>query len=179
MRPVGVGLASFEPIGRGGVEDHDLLAGFCALDRFLLGQELGALVVADHVGEETGVSSLTTMPSVRSAWWRRSRCRRRAARRPRGPGAAARACRRRWRGTWLRVGNPEAVVGGDVDHGVAAGEGGLQRRRVGEIADMRFRRDAFEVGEVAGFADQQAQVCAFERRSSPWLRDGRQSRWRL
>ena len=48
-----------------------------------------------------------------------------------------------------------------MDHGIAAGERRAQRFRVGEIADVRFAADAFEVGEIAGLADQQAQISAF------------------
>ena len=48
-----------------------------------------------------------------------------------------------------------------MDHGFAAGERGLERCGVGEIADERFAADAFEVGEVAGFADEEAEIGAF------------------
>ena len=48
------GLGVVGADGRGGIEDDDLLARLAAADRFLLGQELGALVVADHVGERDG-----------------------------------------------------------------------------------------------------------------------------
>ena len=47
----GRGLAVVGADGRRRVEDHDLLAASRGLDRFLLGEKLGALVVADHVGE--------------------------------------------------------------------------------------------------------------------------------
>jgi hypothetical protein len=64
-----------------------------------------------------------------------------------------------------RVGNPEAVVGGDVDHGIAAGERGLERLWVGQVAHVRLAVDAFEVGQVAGLADQQAQLGALSGQS--------------
>ncbi len=50
MRPVGVGFAVGGADGGGGVEEDDVLAGARGLDGDLLGEELGALVVADHVG---------------------------------------------------------------------------------------------------------------------------------
>jgi hypothetical protein len=59
------------------------------------------------------------------------------------------------------IGNPETVISGDVDDGVAIGECWLERGRVGEIADDSFATNAFEIGEVAGFAAEETQVGAF------------------
>ena len=59
------------------------------------------------------------------------------------------------------IANPEAVVGGDVDDGVAAGERAVRRIQVGEVADDGVAGNAFEVGEVAGLADEQAEIGAF------------------
>jgi hypothetical protein len=48
-----------------------------------------------------------------------------------------------------------------MDHGIAAGE----RRRVGfrpgKVANVRVAGDAFEVGQIAGFADKQTEFRAF------------------
>ena len=49
IRPVGVGLISRSPTGVVGIHHHDIAAAPSGLDRHLLGHELGALVVADHV----------------------------------------------------------------------------------------------------------------------------------
>ncbi len=59
------------------------------------------------------------------------------------------------------IANPEAVVGGYVDDGIAALKGGGVGVGLGEIADLGLAVDAFEIGEVAGLADEEAEVGAF------------------
>ena len=59
------------------------------------------------------------------------------------------------------IGNPEAIIGGHMDNRIAVLERGLQRGRIGEIADNGLARDAFEIRKVAGLAREQAQIGAF------------------
>ncbi len=59
---------------------------------------------------------------------------------------------------FLRIAQPEPVVGGDVKYGVAPGHGFLQRRRVAKIAGCGFGFQAFEILEIASGADEQAQL---------------------
>jgi hypothetical protein len=56
------------------------------------------------------------------------------------------------------VADPKTVVGGYVDDGIATLERGCERLRIGKIADDRVAFDALKVGEIAGPADQEAQV---------------------
>ena len=60
----------------------------------------------------------------------------------------------------IGVANPEAVVGGNVHHCVAALERGREGFGLGEIADDGVAGDAFEIGEIAGFADEQPEFSA-------------------
>ena len=138
----GRGLAVVGADGGGGVEDDDLLAVLgCACNGFLLGEELGALVVADHVGERDGrvfVDDDAVGAEVHGG----------------DAGGVDEALDAGFAGHAQQlaravdvgavhgggIGNPEAVVGGDVDDGVAAGEARRAKDRVGEIADDEFRR---------------------------------------
>ena len=141
MRPVGVGLAVVGADGRGGVEDDDLLAVLGGGDGLLLGEKLGALVVAHHVGErdrrvfvdddavgaEVHGGHAGGVDEARHAGF---------------AGHAQQIARAVHVGAvhGVGIGNPEAVVGGDVDHGVAAGESGTDGLGSREVAQRGFRR---------------------------------------
>jgi hypothetical protein len=63
------------------------------------------------------------------------------------------------------IADPEAVVGGDVHDGVAAMDGVAEGAGFEEIADdsfcmVRSGQQAFDVGEVAGAAGEEAEVRA-------------------
>jgi hypothetical protein len=63
------------------------------------------------------------------------------------------------------IANPEAIICGYVHYGVATGERWGEGLGMGEIADDRVARNAFEVFEVAGFADKETEFCALSGKS--------------
>jgi hypothetical protein len=58
----------------------------------------------------------------------------------------------------LGIANPETVVGGYVNNGIAAGEGVFYGFGTGEISHIRFAPNALEIADSAGFSHQHAQV---------------------
>jgi hypothetical protein len=155
----GRGLGVVGADGGGGVEDDDLLAGLRGSNGFLLGEELGALVVADHVGERDGrvfIDDDAVGAEVHGG--------------DAGGVDEARDANLAGQAEQLAgavdvgavhgggIGNPEAVIGGHVHYGIAAGECG------GEDSGSARSPTTVSPGmpsrfcEVAGLADQQAQV---------------------
>jgi hypothetical protein len=61
----------------------------------------------------------------------------------------------------LRVANPKAVVRGYVNDGATPSERWPERFGIGQVADVRVACNAFEVGQIAGFADQKAKLRTF------------------
>ena len=61
----------------------------------------------------------------------------------------------------IGVSHPQAVVGRNVNQSVATLERGGEGLRVGEVTDDSVAGNAFDVGELAGFADQHAQIGSF------------------
>jgi hypothetical protein len=53
-----------------------------------------------------------------------------------------------------------------MNYGIAAGESGANRLRLAQVAQVHVSADAFEVGEIAGFADKQAEFGALSRKST-------------
>ena len=135
MRPVGVGLAVVGADGRGGIENDDALAGLGGGDGLLLCHKFGALVVAHHVGERDGrvlVDDDAVGAEVHGGH-------------AGGVDEALHVASRAMPQQFARavhiglvhgsgIGNPEAVVGGNMDDGVAACERGLERFWIGEVA---------------------------------------------
>ena len=60
---------------------------------------------------------------------------------------------------------PEAVVGGNMHHGVAAGESLREGLGLSEIADNGIAADAFKISEIAGFAHEEAEVSTLGSKS--------------
>ena len=121
----GRGLGVVGADGRGGIEDHDLLAVLRGGDRLLLGQKLGALVVADHVVERDGRVFVDDDAVGAEVHGGDARCVDDAP--DAGfAGHAQQLARAVDVGAvhGVGIGNPEAVVGGNVNHGVAACERG-------------------------------------------------------
>ena len=161
MRPVGVGLASLGPMGVVGLRMMTFWPFFGGGDGLLLGEKLGALVVADHVFEGDGrvfVDDHAVGAEVHGGHAGRVD----EALHAGLAGHAQQFARAVDVGAvhGLRIANPEAVIGGHVDHGIAAGEAGSQRFRLRQIADEGVAGNAFEIGEIAGLADQHAQIGA-------------------
>ncbi len=178
MRPVGVGFAVVGADGRGGVENDDLLAVLGGGDGFLLGEKLRTLVVADHVAErdrrvfvdddavgaEVHGGDAGGVDEALDAGL---------------AGHAQQFARAVHVGAvhGFGIANPEAVVGGDVDHGVAARE----RRSVG--SGSARSPTCVSPGMPSRLA--RLLVLRTRRRSlrlrRPGLapRDGRRIRWRL
>ena len=141
--------------GGSGVEDDDLQALLGGFDCLLLGEELGTLVVANHVfegdwgvfvddqavsaevhgGDRGGVDDALDAGFASHAEEFASAV---------DVGAVH----------GLRITNPEAVVGGDVHEGVAPFETGAEGLWIEEIAEVGLAANAFQVCEVAGFADE-------------------------
>ena len=48
-----------------------------------------------------------------------------------------------------------------MDYGVATGERRTERGQVGQVAQVSVAGDALKVGEVAGLADEEAELSAF------------------
>ncbi len=69
----------------------------------------------------------------------------------------------------VRVGHPEPVVGGDVNHIPASGGRAAQRVGIGQVAGHDLGVQAGEVAPVAGGPRQQAQFVAARRQGA---RDG-------
>jgi hypothetical protein len=129
---------------------------------FLLGQKFGALVVADHVGERDrrvfvdddavgaevhGGDARGVDEALDASFAGHAQQLARAV----DVGAVHGG----------GIGNPEAVVGGDVDDGVATGQAQDLSEAGSERSPTTVAGDAFEIGEVAGFAGEEAQVGAF------------------
>jgi len=158
----GRGLSVVGADGCGRVENDDFLAVLRGSNSLLLGEELGALVVSDHVGERYGRVFIDDdaigaevhggdAGGVDDA---------------RDFGLTGEA--EQVAGTvdigevhGVGIANPEAVIGGHVHYGIAAGECGGEGLGVGEIADDGVPGDAFEILEVASFADQHSKIGAF------------------
>jgi hypothetical protein len=47
-----------------------------------------------------------------------------------------------------------------MDDRVAAGKRGLERFGIGEVSDVRLARNAFQICQVAGLADEKTQLSA-------------------
>src|SRR5579863_1221967 len=157
----GRGLGVVGADGRGRIQDDDLLPILGGGNRFLFGEELRPLVVAHHVFKHNGgifVDDYAVGSEVHrgyaggvdealdAGFARKAEKFARAVH----VGAVHR----------LRVGNPEAVIGGNVDNGVAAGEACAQGFRLHQVADIRIAGYAFKVSEGAGFAHEHAEVGA-------------------
>ena len=150
MRPVGVGLESLGPMGVVGFRMITRWPASRGLDRFLLGQKLRALVVADHIGERDRRVFIDDQAvaaevhrghagGVDEALHLGFAGQPQQLARPVHIGLVHRR----------RIGNPEPVVGGDMDHGIAAAERGLERLWLGQIAHVRLARDAFKIRQFA------------------------------
>ncbi len=162
MRPVGVGLRSFGPIGRGGIEDDDLLAALRGFDRFLFGEELRPLVVTDHVAERYRRVFVDYDSVAAEVHGGHTRCVDEAlnaglARQPQQLARAIDVGLVHGRG----IGNPEAIICRHMHNRIAVLERGVQRSKIGEIANNGLARDAFEIRKVRGLAREQAQIGAF------------------
>ena len=48
-----------------------------------------------------------------------------------------------------------------MNNGIASGERGTERFRIEQVAGVRLACDGIEVGEIAGLADQKAQLGPF------------------
>ena len=55
------------------------------------------------------------------------------------------------------IGNPQTIVGGNVDDRITAGQGWLHRIRPDQIALANLTANPFEILQIARFAHQQAQ----------------------
>ena len=153
----GRGLGVVGTDGRGGIENDDLLAVLRRGDSLLLGHELGPLVVAHHVGERNRRVFIDDDAVGTEAHGGHAGCVDETfdacvAGQPQQLARAVDVGAIHGGG----IGNPETVVGGDVNDSVDPGQRRLEIRRFGEIADEGFARDALEVGEVAGFAREKA-----------------------
>ena len=174
MRPVGVGLTSRGPIG---VEGLTVTTGNAelrgALAHGLLGQELRALVVADHVVDGHGrvlVGRRAILVDAEHGDARRVDHARRAGGRGRlehvdgafDVGAVHR----------LRIRDPEPIVGRDVKHGRATRGGAAQRVAIREVAVGDLDVEPRQIAAVAARAARaRARPCrpraARARRRSP------------
>src|SRR5579863_405949 len=67
---------------------------------------------------------------------------------------------------FVRIAHPEAVIGGDVKYGVAAGDGFVERGRSAEVAGGGFGVESFEIFQIAGRAYKQAELCALARQDA-------------
>lgn len=70
----------------------------------------------------------------------------------------------------MGIAHPEAVIGGDMEYGVAAGHGFGQRCGLAQIANGGLSFETCEIFQIAGGADEQAQVCALVRQSAGHVR---------
>jgi len=157
----GGGLGIVGADGSRGVEDDDLLAGLRGFDSFDFGEKLGALVVPDHVFEGDGrvlIDDQAIGAEVHGG----------DAGGIDEAGDAGFAGKAEELAGAIDVGavhdggiaDPEAVIGGNVEDGITCGEGRFQAFGLEQIADNSLAANAFEVVEVAGFADEEAEVGA-------------------
>ena len=64
---------------------------------------------------------------------------------------------------FFRIAHPEPVVGGDVENDLAVRHGFFEGRGIAQIAGRGFGLEVCEIFQVAGGADEQAEVGALLR----------------
>ena len=144
------------------IHDHDRVVELVgAAAHRLLGEELRALVGADHVVERhgrrlVGRRAVAIDPEHRDA--RRideplDACRRGGLEHVHGP-FDVRAVHRQ------RIRDPEPIVGRDVEHRVAAARRGAQRLAVGQVALGELDVETLEVAPIAAAAHERAHGAA-------------------
>jgi hypothetical protein len=147
--------------GRGRIHHDNVCPGARCLHHRLLGHELRALVVADHVGEHDRRLFVTQLAIRRESHGRDGAGVHHAADTllSGGPDDIAGALDV---GAihLLRVAHPKAVIGGNVEDEIAALHAASKGFRVSEISGHELRFKLFYVRRPAGLSRQQAKLGA-------------------